>query len=521
MDTEGPEKDIENGSDPETSGAKTRGAGENSSPTTGSGKKTSKRRMRDNFRPEYTRISFYVILTVMILYFLIRFFDHVGNIFGAIGSGINWLGVITKPLILGLVFAYLLYPMVNFFEKRLDILRDRLEQIRSRRLEERRTVSDADGSASGMEEAASGTGMKEGTSGTERESGKNPDGPRAETLHPRERAQGNGQTGKKKRKSCRGLAVAITCLIVALIIFVLLSLIVSTITSQISVISMKSFDTITVGFVNNLNALASNIESVLHRLNISSVQINDLVNQAGTAVSDSIEKIAKNLIGNIKNLPSFFSMLLFAIIFGIYFMVDGEGLKKYWGHVFRTIAGKKGRKYLEEFATEADRVFSGYIRGQLIDALFMAVAVSIMLSIIHVKYAIIIGVLTGIGNLIPYVGPFVAYGSTAVVCLLNWNLQRFIIAMVALFILQTIDGNVVNPKLLGNSIRIHPVLVIVSLLIGEKVGGLLGMIIAVPCGGLLKVYFEKLIAYIAGRKKAAAMKQEKEQAQTQAGSEKA
>ena len=247
---------------------------------------------------------------------------------------------------------------------------------------------------------------------------------------------------------------------------------------------------------------------MLHKLNISSVQINDIVNQAGNTLSDSIEKIASQLIGSIKNLPSFFSMLLFAIIFGIYFMVDGEGLKKYWGHVFRTIAGRKGRKYLEEFAREADRVFSGYIRGQLIDALFMAVAVSITLSVIGVKYAIIIGVLTGIGNLIPYVGPFVAYGSTAIVCLLNWNLQRFIVAMVTLFILQTIDGNVVNPKLLGNSIRIHPVLVIVSLLIGEKVGGLLGMVIAVPCGGLLKVYFEKMIAYMANRKKAAAMKRD-------------
>ncbi|MCI6638943.1 MAG: AI-2E family transporter [Bilifractor sp.] len=409
-------------------------------------KKSAKRRMRDNFRPEYTRISFYVILTVMIIYFLIRFFDHVGNVFGAIGSGISWLGVITRPLILGLVFAYLLYPMVNFFEKQLDKLKDRMMRGKPQRA--------------------------------------------------------------GRRRSSRGLAVAITCVIVALIIFVVLSLVVSTITSQLSVISMDSFDTIAVGFVNNLNELARNIESVLHKLNISSVQINDIVNQAGNTLSDSIEKIASQLIGSIKNLPSFFSMLLFAIIFGIYFMVDGEGLKKYWGHVFRTIAGRKGRKYLEEFAREADRVFSGYIRGQLIDALFMAVAVSITLSVIGVKYAIIIGVLTGIGNLIPYVGPFVAYGSTAIVCLLNWNLQRFIVAMVTLFILQTIDGNVVNPKLLGNSIRIHPVLVIVSLLIGEKVGGLLGMVIAVPCGGLLKVYFEKMIAYMANRKKAAAMKRD-------------
>jgi predicted PurR-regulated permease PerM len=434
---------------------------------TGEEKKSAKRRIRDNFRPEYTRISFYVVITVMIIYFLIRIFDHVGNIAGAIGSGFRWMGVIIRPLVLGLVFAYLLYPMVNFFERHIDALRSRL-------------------------------------------SARKPGGEKKAEREGRTAKSGKG----RKRKSSRGLAVAATCVIVAAIIFVILSLIVSTITSQLSVISLDSFDTILNGFIDDLNGLARNIESVLHRLNISSAQINGFINQAGDSLSDSIEKLASNLLVGIKNLPSFFSMLLFAIIFGIYFMADGEGLKKYWGHVFRTIAGKKGRKYLEEFASEADRVFSGYIRGQLMDALFMSVAVSITLSIIGVKYSIIIGVLTGIGNLIPYVGPFVAYGSTAIVCLLNWNLERFIVAMVALFILQTIDGNVVNPKLLGNSIRIHPVLVIVSLLIGGKIGGLLGMIIAVPCGGLLKVYFEKLIAYIANRKKTAAMKQEEQRPET-------
>lgn len=470
------EKERRNPSPPEGAAENPGNPGGNAE--SGEEKKSSKRRMRDNFRPEYTRISFYVVITVMIIYFLIRMFDHVGNIAGAIGSGFRWLGVIIRPLVLGLVFAYLLYPMVNFFERHIDALRDRISNWR----------------------AAGGINAKAIKPGKAEKRGK------AEKPGKREKSETPG----KKRKSSRGLAVAITCVIVAVILFVILSLIVSTITSQLSVISLDSFDTIFNGFIDTLNELARNIESVLHRLNISSDQINSFINQAGDSLSESIEKIASNLIVGIKNLPSFFSMLLFAIIFGIYFMVDGEGLKKYWGHVFRTIAGKKGRKYLEEFASEADRVFSGYIRGQLMDALFMSVAVSITLSVIGVKYSIIIGVLTGIGNLIPYVGPFVAYGSTAVVCLLNWNMKRFVVAMAVLFILQTIDGNVVNPKLLGNSIRIHPVLVIVSLLIGGKIGGLLGMIIAVPCGGLLKVYFEKLIAYLANRKRTAAMKQEEQ-----------
>ena len=185
-------------------------------------------------------------------------------------------------------------------------------------------------------------------------------------------------------------------------------------------------------------------------------------------------------------------------------MLDGEGLKRYWGRAFCAFAGPRVTKYTKEFIADADRVFSGYVRGQLMDALFMAVVVSISLSIIGIKYAVIIGILTGIGNLIPYVGPFVAYGSTALVCLLNWNLEKFLVAIAVLFMIQTIDGNVINPKFLSQTIHIHPVLVIVSLLIGSKIGGLIGMLVAVPCGGLAKVYFEKLINYQMKRKRARA-----------------
>ena len=67
--------------------------------------------------------------------------------------------------------------------------------------------------------------------------------------------------------------------------------------------------------------------------------------------------------------------------------------------------------------------------------------------------------------------------------------------VVAMFIIQTIDGNVVNPRLLGTKIHIHPLLVIISLLIGGAIGGIAGMILAVPCGALIKRYFERFVDF--------------------------
>ena len=123
----------------------------------------------------------------------------------------------------------------------------------------------------------------------------------------------------------------------------------------------------------------------------------------------------------------------------------------------------------------------------------LGVVVSIVLSIIGIQYAIVIGLLIGIGSLIPYMGPIVGYASIVVVGIATGDYKSMIIAAIALLIIQTIDGNLIYPKLLSSSVNIHPMIVIISLTVGANVGGLLGMIVAVPSGALAKVWFERLI----------------------------
>jgi predicted PurR-regulated permease PerM len=94
------------------------------------------------------------------------------------------------------------------------------------------------------------------------------------------------------------------------------------------------------------------------------------------------------------------------------------------------------------------------------------------------------------------VGPFVAYISTISVCILNGDWKKLIIALIVLLVLQTIDGNVINPKLLSANISIHPMLVIASLIIGSAIGGIIGMLLAVPVGALIKIQFERGIDYL-------------------------
>jgi len=306
---------------------------------------------------------------------------------------------------------------------------------------------------------------------------------------------------RKKRFSARGLAVGMTAILVAGILAVSLSAIVSTVTRELTVFHVDDIDRLLSSLQSSMNSFYNSVIRVMHNFSISSDQLTEYLEPLQTAVVDWAGDLAKSVAGGVRHLPATLSTTIFAIIFGVYFQLDGEGLKKYWSHTLKAITTWNAYNNIRNFFRDADSVFSGYIRGQLVDATFMAVVVSISLSLVGIRYAIVIGILTGIGNLIPYVGPFVAYGSTILVSLLRWNPRKLIIALIVLFIIQTIDGNVINPKFLSNAIKIHPLLVIASLIIGSAIGGFLGMLLAVPCGALAKIYFEKLISYIIRRRK--------------------
>ena len=208
-----------------------------------------------------------------------------------------------------------------------------------------------------------------------------------------------------------------------------------------------------------------------------------------------IGKAGDLLTGFINSVAGFFSGLLFGVIFSIYFMLDGKNLKKYWLNVCNLIFGDKCMAYLSQIASDADSVFSGYIRGQFIDAVIVGTCSSILLLLAGVPYAVVIGILMGIGNLIPYVGPVVGYGATAIICLIMGQFDKLIIGILIIAVIMFVDGNVVNPKLLSSNIEVHPLLVIAALLAGGALGGFVGMLVAVPCAALLKLQFERYLEF--------------------------
>ena len=274
----------------------------------------------------------------------------------------------------------------------------------------------------------------------------------------------------KSPKTRRLAAVVLTFVIVLAALFFILGIMVVTITKSIS-----AFKLLLLGLADQFSKFWSTIEKTLASMNINLGSAGDFLSGIFNGVKDGA------------------STLLFATIFAIYFLID-DSIASYWSDVLGAFTSAKTRTKMKAFASDANRVFSGYIRGQSLDALLVGVMVSIAMLIAGIPYALVIGILTGIGNLVPYVGPVVGFGSLIIVSLADGSIAKLIIGAAILAAVMFIDGNVINPRMLSSNVEVHPVLVIVALLAGGKVGGVVGMLVAVPVAALLKLQFEKYVA---------------------------
>ena len=384
-------------------------------------------KIKDRFNKNYMQISLYVIITVLIIYALSLVLKNAPAIINTTIQKLQLIYSVIRPVIFGFIFAYIMSPPVDFFERR-------YQRIREIKLFRRLVVP-------------------------------------------------------------RIWAAITAVLVVFLIIIGLISLMVFTVTDQLRLANFDDISALAQLYLNNLEGFYNSIVDKLGNLDIQSKEFSEYIKSVTNEIADVLMNFATNTLNSIKNVSSNLTTAIFSFIIGFYFLIDGKLFIGYLKKVFKAIFNENVNKYVRRMMQDLDEVFSGYIRGQLTDALVMMIMISIALSLAGVKFAIIIGVFAGLGNLIPYVGPFIAYISTTAVCLLNGEVKTWVVAMIVLFIIQFIDGNMIGPKLLSNSIKIHPLIVIVSLIIGSAMGGFAGMLLAVPFGAYLKLIFVRFINY--------------------------
>lgn len=222
--------------------------------------------------------------------------------------------------------------------------------------------------------------------------------------------------------------------------------------------------------------------------------IQDLINSAASSVSDWIRNNASNLMSNV---ISYGSSTITGIITLVMSLVASFWILKDLPKIGREVLIMGGPKYeLDLQITKAIgvRVFGGYIRGLLIASFCTGSIAAIGFTIIGVPYAGLLGLITGILNVIPYIGPWTGgiLAGIAGLFVSPWvALGSVVVSVVAQ---QTVD-TFITPRVYGSTVELHPALVIVALSAGQAVGGVLGMVLAVPVAAAIKAaviyWFEK------------------------------
>jgi predicted PurR-regulated permease PerM len=178
-----------------------------------------------------------------------------------------------------------------------------------------------------------------------------------------------------------------------------------------------------------------------------------------------------------------FSMVL-AFLIGFYVLTDLPRLQE---EVF-ILAGERSREELTHAIATVTRVLGGWLRGVLIQSSIMAVLISIGLAIAGVPYALALGVIGGLFNIVPYVGPAIVLVLVAAAGLFISPMTA-VWALVVVVAVQQLDALVMQPRVMSEQVDLHPLLVILSLLVGAQLFGVAGMVLSIPVAAVLKGLF--------------------------------
>lgn len=216
--------------------------------------------------------------------------------------------------------------------------------------------------------------------------------------------------------------------------------------------------------------------------------IDELFYKLGESVSPIINKTITQIISLTSN---FISFLLGSII-SVYLLKDKEYFAKTLNRLTYAVMPKKMADSFIELFSEIKKNFSSFIMGKLLDSLIIGILCLIGCLVMKIRYALIISLMVGITNMIPYFGPFIGMIPSAIITLF-YSPFKAIWVVVFIFLLQQFDGLYLGPKILGVQVGLKPFWIILAVLIGGGFAGVWGMLFAVPVAGVIRTLLNRYI----------------------------
>lgn len=283
-------------------------------------------------------------------------------------------------------------------------------------------------------------------------------------------------------KKSRGLSVITTYIIFILIIIIVINCIFPVLRD--SIVELVSnvpgyYDTL----VNKYNELPEDsiLKSEIIKDKMSeftSIDIKQFLN----INNDKIIEYVKNIIDIFSGIFDVFV----SIVVSVYVLLQRDSIVKAMRRFARAIFKKSMYETINRYFTKANEVFFTFITSQLLDALIVGIMTTVAMMILKVSYAPLIGFMIGLFNLIPYIGAIVAVAIGILITLITGGFGKALAMAIVVIVLQQIDANIINPKILGSSLETSPLLVLFSITIGGAYFGIIGMFLGVPIAVVIK-----------------------------------
>ncbi len=283
-------------------------------------------------------------------------------------------------------------------------------------------------------------------------------------------------------KKARGLSVITTYILFVLVIVIIINCIFPVLKDSI------------VELVSNVPSYYESLVNRYKELPEDSILKSEIIQDKMTELTNIDIKQFLNInnekiIEYVKNIIDIFSGIFdvfVSIIVSVYILLQRSEIVGFLRKFARAIFKKDTYEAVDKYFTKGNEVFFTFVSSQLLDAVIVGILTTIAMLILKVKYAPLIGFTIGLFNMIPYIGAIVAVGIGIFITFITGGLGKALAMAIVVIILQQIDANIINPKIIGSSLEISPLLVIFSITVGGAYFGILGMFLAVPIAVVIK-----------------------------------
>lgn len=221
-------------------------------------------------------------------------------------------------------------------------------------------------------------------------------------------------------------------------------------------------------------------------------QIQSTLDDIIIKASESLTPILNKTVTQVISLTSGFANFILGSIISIYILKDKEIFAKNVRNLTFAVFPTHRAKTLVEIQKDVKTAFSKFFVGKMLDSLIIGILCFIGLLIMRIQYALLISLIVGVTNMIPYFGPFIGMIPGAILTLFDSPFKALWV-VIFIFLLQQFDGLYLGPKILGIQVGLKPFWIITAILIGGGFFGVWGMLFAVPVASVVKSLLTKYV----------------------------